>query len=315
MSVELERRRVLVAARPIEEPILRPLFATEVLGGWEAVPADSFDAARFTLQHTACDVLLIDEGLCCSEGPEGLAWVGQQKDVPMVFLAGSDAEICTLAYERGAAVCLPRRMTLDYPPLLAAALKRAAREGDLLRTQKRTRDSFYKCRRQVDRLVNLLWRTVPMDTQTHWCSQRHVLERLQEEVARCSRHGNPLTIAVGEVQTSEEEAPAAEGGQWMAQRLTRVKRRCDVAGQYGLQGFLLLMVQTPPDGGAVCCRRLQHALEEPGLPPAGPRGPVRASFGLASYSDATATPQALLRTAEERLEAAKAGAGERVVAE
>ncbi len=313
MRTDPERRRVLVAARPAEEPSLRPVFASEPLAGWEPVLADSFHGARFTLQHTACDILLVDEGLCCHEGPEGLTWLTRQQDVPMVFLAGNDAEGCTHAYDSGAAICLPRRMTLDHPPLLAAALKRAVREGELLRSHRRTRESLYQCRRQVDRLVNLLWRTVPMDTQTHWCSQRHILERLQEEVSRCGRHGTPLTVAVGEVQAEDKADPDA--GQWVAQRLTRVKRRCDVAGQYGLSGFLLLMVQTPPKGGEVCCRRLQSALEEPGLPPAGPHGPVRAYFGVAGYGGATATPQALLRAAEERLEAARAGAEERVVAE
>src|SRR5260370_14893486 len=103
--------------------------------GWEAVEADSSHRARFTLQHTACDVLLVDEGLYFAEGPEGLAWLAQQKDVPMVFLGGSEAEVCTLAYERGATISLPRRTTLDHPPLLAAALRRAAQGRELIRCQ------------------------------------------------------------------------------------------------------------------------------------------------------------------------------------
>jgi GGDEF domain-containing protein len=315
MPLELERRRVLVAARAAEEEALRPLFAAEVMAGWEPVEADSFHRARFTLQHTACDALLVDEGLYCAEGPEGLAWLAQQQDVPMIFLAGSEAEVCTQAYEQGATICLSRRTTLEHPPLLAAALRRAAQGAALIRCQRRTRESLHQCRRQVDRLVGLLWRTVPMDTQTQWCSQRHVLERLQEEVARSGRHGHPLTVAVGEVQAQAEDAASLDAGQWIAQRLNRVKRRCDVAGQYGLHGFLLLMVHTPGKGGVTCCRRLQRALEEPAAPNVGPRGPVCACFGLASHGAQAPSPQALLRTAEVRLEAARAGAGDRVVAE
>jgi GGDEF domain-containing protein len=315
MLLELERRRVLVAARPDEEEALRPLFASDVMAGWEPVAADSFHQARFTLQHTACDVLLVDEGLYGAEGPEGLAWLAQQQDVPMVFLAGCEAEICTQAYEQGATICLPRRTTLDHPPLLAAALRRAARGADLIRCQRRTRESLHQSRRQVDRLIGLLWRTVPIDTQTQWCNQRHVLERLQEEVARSGRHGHPLTVAVGEVQAPAEDPANPDAGQWVPQRLARVKRRCDVAGQYGLHGFLLLMVHTPGKGGETCCRRLQRALEQPAAPSVGPRGPVRAFFGLASHGEQSPSPQALLRTAEERLEAARAGVGDRVVAD
>jgi diguanylate cyclase (GGDEF)-like protein len=315
MSTDRERRRVLVAARPAEEEALRPLFSADALAGWEPVGADSFHRARFTLQHTACDVLLIDEGLYCAEGPEGLAWLARQQDVPTVFLGGSEAEVCAQAYERGAAICLPRRTTLDHPPLLAAALRRAAGGAEQARGQRRTREALAQCRRQVDRLVGLLWRTVPMDTQTQWCSQRHILERLQEEVARSGRHGHPLTVAVGEVQAPAEDRAHPDAGRWVAQRLGRIKRRCDVAGQYGPHGFLLLMVHTPGRGGAACCRRLQRALEEPAAPNVGPRGPVRACFGLASHGAQAATPQALLRTAEERLEAARSGTGDRVVAD
>jgi diguanylate cyclase (GGDEF)-like protein len=308
-----ERRRVLVAARPTEEGELRSLFANDALADWEPVEADSFQRARFTLQHTACDVLLVDEGLYHAEGADGLAWLARQGDPPTVFLGGSEAEVCRQAYELGAALCLPRRSTLEHPPLLAAALRRAALFGEAVRRSRRTRATLAQCRRQVDRLVGLLWRTMPLDPQTQWCSQRHVLERLQEEVARCRRHGTPLSVAVSEVQAAGADSAAPETGHWVAQRLNRAKRRCDVAGQYGPQGFLLLMVHTSGSGAVVCCRRLQRALEEPSA--AGPGGAVRACFGLATQTEQLATPQALLRAAEERLDAARAGACERVVTE
>jgi GGDEF domain-containing protein len=310
MRTEVERRRVLVAARGCELPSLQALFAAEALAPWEAVEAESLEQARFKLQHTACDILLVDESLACCGSPEGLAWLAE-RGAPTVFLAGCDAETCTRAYEHGATICLPRGLTLGHPPLLAAALRRACRDGETARAHCRVKDSLHQCRRQVDRLVNLLWRTVPMDTQTHWCTQRHVLERLQEEVARTDRHGGPLTVAVGEVEATPGADEPGEGAAW-TERLTRAKRRCDVAGQYGLQGFLLLMVQTPKEGAVTCCRRLQQALEAPAA--GGPRGPVRVSFGIASVSGDGATPQALLRQAEQNLEAATAGASDRVVA-
>ncbi|MCI0456161.1 MAG: hypothetical protein L0Z62_04170 [Gemmataceae bacterium] len=302
MPTALERRRVLVAARPAEETVLTGLFWSEALADWEPLHVESFDRARFTLQHTACDVLLVDEGLYHSEGAEGLAWLAQQHDVPTLFLAGCEAETCARAYGQGAAICLPRTATLEYPPLLAAALRRAAGHADLLRGQHRTRESLRQSRKQVDRLVNLLWRTAPLDTHNHWCTQRHILERLQEEVARTTRHGSPLTVAVAEVQT--EGQPDEELTGWVTEQVARIKRRCDVAGQYGVRGFLLLLVQTPREGGVACCRRLEQTLEEQAA--CSPHGPLRACFGLASYSPETSTPQALLRAAEQHLDAARA---------
>src|SRR3712207_6225744 len=63
MAVELERRSVLVVADAEERAVLRPLFARGFLQGWSVLEASSFAQARFALQHDACDVILVDEGL------------------------------------------------------------------------------------------------------------------------------------------------------------------------------------------------------------------------------------------------------------
>ena len=64
-----------------------------------------------------------------------------------------------------------------------------------------------------------------------------------------------------------------------------------------------------------CCRRLQKMLQSVPENAKVPRGPVRAYFGLASSSpDNAASPQSLLRLADQNLEAAKAGQGEGIVA-
>ena len=49
---------------------------------------------------------------------------------------------------------------------------------------------------------------------------------------------------------------AGDVGTWAASTVARVKRRGDVAGLYGPQGFMLVMAQTPQQGGERCCRRL-----------------------------------------------------------
>jgi diguanylate cyclase (GGDEF)-like protein len=250
------------------------------------------------------------------EGTIGLAWLGRQPDAPLVFLGNEQAERFRAAYEHGASVCLPRSLTLGEPALLDAVLRRTVRGADLLRTHSRTKDTLLQCRRQVDRLVTMLWRTVPVEGDNHWFSQRHVLMRLQEEIARSDRHGVPLTVAVGEVQApaGEPEQTTVDLTDWMTDRVTSVKRRCDVAGQYGMQGFLLLMVNTPKQGGVTCCQRLRKALEDPGSAAGGSHGPIRACFGIATLSGETPSSQSLLSSAELALDAAKASAAEAIVA-
>ena len=97
-----------------------------------------------------------------------------------------------------------------------------------------------------------------------------------------------------------------------AERVARAKRRCDVAGQYGPHGFMLLLPGATPVGAVGCCRRLQTVLEEPPALEETPLPPVQACFGAAAFSPSSATVKALLRQAEERLDRAKSGIGERV---
>ena len=77
---------------------------------------------------------------------------------------------------------------------------------------------------------------------------------------------------------------------------------------------MLLMVHTPQAGGITCCRRLQHYLVEEANKAEGPRGPIRASFGLSSYSTENATAESLLGHAEKHLQEARLGASGGVVA-
>jgi len=302
-------RRVLIASDGSDEARLRDLFLENLSGQWQSATADSFEQAHFVMQHSPCDVVLVDEGLFRREGAAGLSWLAGRSRAPLAFLASESPAPLTEALRQGVHFCLPRELALNNPQLLAAALERVAQLGRVRESAEKTGGELDEARRQVDRLVQLLWQAAPMDPRTHWFTQHYMMERLYEEIARTGRHGAPLTVAVGEV-----ESPAAPAGAlppWTVREITQKKRRADVAGQYGPHGFLLLMVQTPREGGLCCCRRLRQALDEA---PEREGKPVRAYFGLASFSADSCTPQSLLRTAEEHLEEARAGYGEGVVA-
>ena len=317
MSVDILRRRVLLAAGPNSAKPMQELFSQAPLDAWEPILAESFLQARFILQHNACDVALVHEDLYQREGGPSLAWFGREPQVPVVFLTNYRAETITQAYAQGVVMCLPRELSLAQPQLLATAMDRAVQLGDSARGKERMHEQLTMSRRHIDRLVNLLWRTLPMEPNSAWFSQRHTLERLQEEISRTSRHGAPMTLALAEVQKEPfTEAPEVLPlEEWTANLVAKAKRRCDVAGSYGMQGFLLLMVHTPKNGGIICCRRLQQLLEQGAASPdKSPRGPIRASFGLASTPAEIASAQSLLRCAEENLEAAKAGKDQGIVA-
>lgn len=302
------RRRALLAGEPHVNDSVQALFGQPPLQDrWQAVAAD-IPQARFLLQHNSFDAILIHDAL----RQPALRGLARTAAVPLVFLGDERPQSLTQAYRDGVAMCLPREMTLQHPPLLEAALDRAARLADDQRYQRATREQLEQCRRQIDRLVSLIWRSTPMEPNTRWFAQRFALERLDEEMARSGRHGTPLTLAVGELHADEAEHQDESAlDEWMSETIARAKRRCDVAGQYGPNGFMLLMVQTPEPGGIICCRRLQKLLHAG--PPSGDR-PVRALIGLASSTGNNDSSHKLLRRAEESLEVARTGAGDSVVA-
>jgi len=314
MSVHFEGRRVLLAAAEGERQALRELLQRTLPQGWELIEAESVDRARFLQQLDPCDVVLLDGSLAPGD-PTGLRWLTTPQQTPVLFLADAGPDVLQTHFQAGITHWLPRGLALDHPALLAAVLQQAAQAGDLQRRLRQREEALVQCRRQVNRLVGLLWQTVPVDTRTPWFTQRHMLERLNEEVVRSQRHGDPLTVVLGEMADTESKPVAtADNGElstWTALQVSRNKRRCDVAGQYGPHGFMLLLPHTSDKGAADCCRRLRPLLENPRAQPEGVP-PLQVSFGIASYSTSTATVNTLLGRAEERLEQARANPADRL---
>ena len=162
MPADIERRCVLAAAQPSHAGELRQLFAHAVLQSWHVLEADGLERARFLLLQDHCDILLVDESLYQGAGPAGLGWLTRQAEAPTVLLTGEEPNAIAAAFEQGVSLCLPRQLVLDNPHVLAAGLSRAADLGELQRRLRRSADRLHNCRRQVDRLVNLLWRNVPI---------------------------------------------------------------------------------------------------------------------------------------------------------
>jgi diguanylate cyclase (GGDEF)-like protein len=306
MTDESGCRRVLIAAGEAAQAPLGELFVRGLVPGWQPMTAESFERARFLLQHDPCDVLLVDESLYVRESPQGLAWLADQAEAPVVLLSAPAADLVAAALHSGVIQWLPRQLILEHPPLLAAALLQASRWSELRRRVRLAADGLQECRRQVSRLVAMLWESTPLEANTRWFTQRYMMDRLQEEIARSARHGSPFSVVLGEVRVRSDSplqtvgwghlsAPAAE-------RIGRAKRRCDVIGRYGPDGFMLLLANTPEQGAIAFCRRLEEQLaQEPAL------AAFVTSFGVAASGADTPTSQSLLGRAEERLERARLG--------
>jgi diguanylate cyclase (GGDEF)-like protein len=293
MFERILHRRVLFAAAEPARSEIRSLFQADILRDWEVIEAQSLECAHFLLQLDPCDVLLVDCSLSRPGGGADLSWLADQRLAPVLFLGDSNTETIVTALRQGIHYWLPRELALHHVPVLAAMLRQATEFGDEKRRGREVSAALEDSRRQVSRLVNLLWEAVPSKGETRWFTQRYMLERLEEEMIRTQRYGGSLSVVLGELG----KQPATG----IADQISRVKRRCDVAGQYGLQGFMLILPQTDEAGANGCCQRLRNRLTKPAELLHASES-LRVHLGIANLSPETRSVKSLLSRAEEQLE-------------
>jgi hypothetical protein len=291
---------VLLTAAPEARAGWRALFAHEALADWEVIDASSLEQAHFVLQHGHSDVWLVDHGVCRGDDGDRPPWLTCRHHTPVLLVADLAPALASGILEWGCDQWLARDLARQ-PELLAVALRQTLRSGEVRQQLRRTGDDLRECRQRITRLADMLWESVPGDSRNAWQTQRRLL-RLQEEIDRSERHRTPLALVLGEVDGPRAASrPEDARGSWAVGLFGQNKRRCDVVGQHGPNGFMVLLIQTPAEGAAVFCQRLRQVLRDRAADPGGPGAYFRLSFGVAGHvPDANATQ--LLGRAEWGLE-------------
>ena len=286
------RRLLLIADEP-----MRTTWRGLLPSDWEIGVTASIEHARLIQRVGACDVVLLSADRLESDDEELSKRLFMKGGSPVVVVTDHPNER-VLNVVRAGAVWLPATAAIQYPDLLYAALYQAMRLAPRSRPVLESCD----CQARVDRLLDLLWQATPGTVPGPWFSQRHMLERLDEEVARTQRDGAPLSVILGEVHpahaTSADPDQLSRLHEWAALQIGKNKRRCDVAGQYGLDGFMLVLPRATPEQAKGACRRLRSVLAHPpqGLPEA------HVTFGHAGVPGDRPNLSGLLSRAEQRLE-------------
>jgi diguanylate cyclase (GGDEF)-like protein/putative nucleotidyltransferase with HDIG domain len=163
-------------------------------------------------------------------------------------------------------------------------------------------------RAHVAELIARLYESARSDPLTGLSNRRGFREVLDLELARARRRDGRLTVIVGDLDRFEEVNARCgrQVGDLTLQRvallLARGKRDIDALARVGGEEFALVLPDTDHHGAYTIAERLRCELRDELRSAA---APVTISFGVASYPRDGQTAAALLRAADEAVQAAK----------
>jgi diguanylate cyclase (GGDEF)-like protein len=166
----------------------------------------------------------------------------------------------------------------------------------------------HRLRGRIDRLLIRLAGAAGADPLTGLLNQRAFEEMFELELARAGRHGRPLSVLIGDVDSFQEldEQLGKEAGDailtLIARDLSKWKRRSDLAARLRGGEFALLLPETEERGAFLVAERLRRAVHRRLLDHS---VPLSMSFGVATLPGHGDSVDELMRTADHALSAAK----------
>lgn len=151
-----------------------------------------------------------------------------------------------------------------------------------------------------------LYNMAVLDPVTNMFNRRYIVHRLEEEIARCERHGGPLTVITLDLDCFKrvnDEHGHAVGDQVLrlfADQLKRATRGSDLAARYGGDEFLVML----PDCNIEQIQHVLHRLNGLHVETAQFRIDIQYSAGWADYVPGESLTD-LLQRADEMLYANK----------
>ncbi|MFQ5698107.1 MAG: diguanylate cyclase [Myxococcota bacterium] len=243
--------------------------------------------------HDRPDLILLDIDLPDLDGfdvCQRLKEYPETRNIPVIFLTGT---VTTEAKVRGLDLGAVDYVTKPFDEVELRARVRAA-----LRT-KRLQDILEK-QSFVDGLTGL-WNRSYMD------------RRLESELKVATRYERRLSLVMADIDHFKQlnDTHGHLFGdivlQGVAGALREVARQSDVVCRFGGEEFVLLLTDTPLQGGIDVAERLRQAVESKGFEVCGQILSVTASFGVATTDriEEPLSTEALLSAADQALYSSK----------
>lgn len=165
-----------------------------------------------------------------------------------------------------------------------------------------------------------IYRLTIIDGLTQIHNQRYLLEFLDRELARSTRHQRPLALILFDIdwfKTINDEMGHL-GGDFTLRELSacvkKTVRREDLFARYGGEEFALALVETSLEGAVDVAERIRASVEKHPFRFEDKPFTLTVSLGVAfTTGDATLTAAGLVRQADDKLYQAKRAGRNRVV--
>ena len=274
-----------------DDGVTRAIVSSWLKGaGYEVIAAADGEEALEVAREREPDLLLVDVTMPGRDGYDVCRAIQAESATPppVIFLTAhtnTDARVARL--DAGA---------VDYIVKPFANEELVARVRAALRT-KATHDGLAE-RAARDGLTGLF-------------NRRELDSRAAQAVALASRHGRPFSCLLLDIdhfkQVNDTHGHAA-GDSVLREAARRIRdslRVSDVVGRYGGEEFVVLLPETAGEAAVAAADKLRALLAETPVAAGTVSIPIRASIGVAAWSEAMRNPSDLYATADEALYRAK----------
>jgi len=175
------------------------------------------------------------------------------------------------------------------------------------------RTTLKSCPPYLERQAAVAQQQAAVDALTGLASFRVLRDRLANEVARSRRTGEQFAVLFMDLDNFKQvnDEFGHEAGNEVLRQTARECgahiRSTDLAGRYGGDEFVVVLVGTGKDGAVGVADKVRGAVEELGERLSYPRGLVTVSIGVAEYRPDNKEEEDVLVAADRALYRAKAG--------
>jgi two-component system cell cycle response regulator len=311
MASEQEERILVVDDHPDNVEIINARLSSR---GYTIETATNGEEALAAVRANPPHLILLDVMMPVMDGYEVSRRIKQDDDLPYVPIilvtARGETEDKVEGLDAGADDYLTK--PVNFPEL-------EARVRSMLRI-KRLQDQLDQKNRELEDVNKRLRKLSITDGLTELFNHRHVHELLHEEFERSRRSGEPMAVAMLDLDRFKQVNdtyghPTGDVILYETSQILRdTAREIDMVGRYGGEEFIVILPDTDEDAAERFAERVRESVAEHLYRDEATEVRMTVSGGVASYPGAGVEhPDELIKQADEALYRAKESGRNRII--